>query len=43
MELWIRKDPKLKNVLEDVIRGHYNTDQFSCGKEEPVWIRLYTR
>jgi len=40
MALWARNDPKLKGVLTDVIRGHYNTDQFSCRNGEPVWMRL---
>jgi len=40
MELWARKDPELNDVLEDVIRQHYNTGQFRCGKKEPVWMRL---
>jgi len=40
MALWARNDPKLKGVLTDVIRRYYNTDQFSCGNGEPVWMRL---
>jgi len=40
MALWTRNNPKLKGVLTDVIRWYHNTDQFSCGNGEPVWMRL---